>query len=215
MKCESVTVGEKAEAQCLIVGADAHRNAALGQLLGLLGASGQHTESALDRMAGRVPKAILERTERALTVFRGSQAMHGRILAVIARNFGVIPTRPAAPVRRFFVRLGRCDLRTHLSRVAVLHSCACQVLSRVLTAKRRCRFSSSWVAVFSVLLRDQKERARATRSLVHMLSADPTVDQYRARETRWRFDRVLVEYDSALRALGVDIDGLHRSLGQC
>jgi len=91
-------------------------------------------------------------------------------LAVIASNFGVIPTRPAARVRRFFVRLGRCDLRTHLS--------------------------------------------RATRSLVHMLSADPIIDQYRARETRWRFDRVLVDYDSALRALRVDIDGLHRALGQ-
>jgi hypothetical protein len=47
-----------------------------------------------------------------------------------------------------------------------------------------------------------------------MLSADPMMDQYRARETRWRFDRVLADYDSALRALGVDIDGLHRALGQ-
>jgi hypothetical protein len=209
MNCESAAVGEKAETQCLIVGADAQRYAALGKLLGLLGASARYTESALDRMAGRVPKAILERTERALTVCRGSQAEHRRILAVIASNFGVIPTRPAARVRRFFVRLDRCDLRTHLSRVAVVHSYACQVLSRVLTAKHRYRVSSSWVAVLSVLRRDQKERARATRALVHMLSVDPIIDQYRARETRWRFARVLVDYDSALRALGVDIDGLH------
>ena len=188
--------------------------AATAELLGLLRAGEQSALATFSRIARRLPDAAAVHARSIVGRLADEEAHHDQLLNRAAIFHGVIAVRPAAEVRQFFLRLESRDLGVHLSRVASLDSCVCQVLAGVVSGLPGALLPKRLAQVLLQIRRDEGRHVRVVRGLAFDLGVSSDTLDNQNDETRRAFARVVLHYESAFRDLGVDFDEMRRRIAR-
>jgi rubrerythrin len=163
-------------------------------------------------MTRRLKPAGAAHAQRALEMIVADELRHDDWLAA-ASDETRIPAIPVTePSRRFFSSLESHDLVVHLSRIATLDGCVCQILSRVLAADGGSDVPAPIAAALIRIRRDEAGHVRTARALARELGLDSAASRAIELETRRAFSGVIARHESAFTMLGVDAADLARRL---
>ncbi len=175
-------------------------------LVSLLRLGEQSAELAFDRLSRSAALGATDPYRGMLARVAAEEHRHDRELAAVT---GHIPRlRMSGAVRRFFIGLRDRDIRVHLSRIAALDACVCQIITQVLSCSLRSPAESGLRMTLAGIRQDEGRHVRISRRAALRYGASDGLMREMDLQTRSAFCAVLERHAEDFQSLGVNAGDL-------